>query len=312
MATLLLEHLPLDTLKIVDSFLCNLKKHHTPNTLASRGSLKGLMWLHKYRPTSFIRQTPMRFAAQKGYLHIVQWLYSHNYSDTNSITYAAIGGHSDIITWLRYKGFMVTQLSVITSISYKHFDLGLTLLCDYFEQPVTAQLDTMACLTVIAKNGFVLAFDWFINKFPHTEISHDDANKLITLSVRNGRFSMTRRLHREYDAQPLLYSIDYAIRRGALDVVQYCLENGLDELSQFSVSDAITNGHYRVVQYINPRSIDNWAFNIACMKGHVRLIKWIFYTYPRCIDVKKTLTLMKTKMYSNPNKDVIGWLQCVA
>ena len=311
MTTLLVEHLPIDTLRIVDSFLCNLKKHHTPNNLATHGTIKGLMWLHTYRPSSFIGQKPMLLAAKHGFLHIVQWLYSHNYSDENSITYAAIGGHSDIVTWLQYKGFRVTQSTVIASISYGHFDLGLNLMRYYFDQPGVVPLDTMACLTVVARNGFILAFDWFLE---HSDavITQRDADKLITLSVRNGRYSMTRRLHLKYDARPLLYSIDYAIRRGALDVVEYCLDNGLDELSQYSVNDAIVNGHHTIVQYINPITIQKWSFNIACMKGHFRVIKWIYYTYPHCINVRETLTLMKTKMYSTPNKEVIGWLRCVS
>lgn len=309
MTSHLVSYFPIDTLKIIDAFLCPLKKHHTPNNLARNGCLDGLRWIHKYRPQSFEGQKPMLLASQHGFLHIVQWLHSKGYFDHDAITYAARLGHSSIIHWLRYKQYPVHQTSILSALEYRHYDLARYLLCEFIRDGHTLQ--TTDSLKAIARNGFVPAFDWFVKHF-HTRITHKDACSLITLSVRNGHFSMTRLLHQRYDARPILFSIDYAIRRGALEVVQYCLENNLDELSEFSVNDAVVNGHSEIVQYLNPRTIQNWAFNIACSKGHFRMIKWIYYNYPRCVNVKETLYLMRTKMNPNPNPDVMGWLLCLA
>jgi hypothetical protein len=303
----LIQYLPIDILKVIEPFLCNIKPHHTPNHLARIGSLYGLQYLHKYQPSSFTweKQKPILLASQYGHLHIVQWLYTHGYRDNSAMTYACINGYSDIVMWLHMNGCPITQSSIIASISYNHYILGKYLLSRY-----DSELDLESCLRAVVKGGMIQAYDWF-DACPQVS-GTVDYNDLITLAIKHGRYQMTRRLHQRYSAVPRVHTVDYAIRRGALDVVQYCIEEGIDEPSQYAISDAIVNGHSPIVQYLNPVTVDRWAFNIACMKGHLKLIKWVYRNYPYCVSIRETLTLMTTKMYSNPDSEVIRWLKSVA
>ena len=88
MATHLIEHLPYEMLQIVDAYLCPLKPHHTPNYLASIGSMSGLLWLHKYTPSSYKKndQKPILLAAKNGHFAIVEWLFQNGYSDPSVLT----------------------------------------------------------------------------------------------------------------------------------------------------------------------------------------------------------------------------------
>lgn len=250
----LVEKLPLDILILIEPFLVKVSHTVTPNALAIKGSLDGLRWLHRYQPYRLkaIGQKPMLLACKHGHFHIVQWLHEHGYRCRHSISYASYNGHYHIIQWLLQNGYQVDQTSILTCINYNHYFLGKFLLQRY-----RGHLDREQCLLCVARNGTILAIDWFLKG----DVTQYNMRKIISEAVKHGNINVVRILHTRYNVIPLQGALDVATRRGHFQVVKYCVENQLDSVSDMAITDAIVNGQVNVLEFLNPEPhhIQKWA-----------------------------------------------------
>ena len=216
------------------------------------GHLSIVKFLCKNTTDSKILQEGVNMASLNGHIDIINYL-DNFYKDTNKnsykniysksvLTYAAKGGHLNIIKFIQKK-------SKSTKISNKN------------------------AMDYAALNGYLHIIEWL-----HNNRNEGCSIAALYNACKKGHFNIVKWLtHNKPELNCGKKAIDYAAAMGHYNIVEWLYNNRSEGCSKAALNSAAMNGYLPIVEFLHKHgelsTID--AMNNAAMNGHLHIVKWL-------------------------------------
>ncbi|KAK1941013.1 putative ankyrin repeat protein [Phytophthora citrophthora] len=199
--------------------------------------------------TAMISSQTMLKASKKGYLDVVQWLYtefgddpdidlfSRGLTDSLAMDSAASNGHLSVLQYVHE-----VQLAMKSKKRKRDDTQGRTI--------------------------------------PECSIKAMDG------AARNGHLPVVQWLHNNRSEGCSVEAMNGAASNGHLEVVEWLFTNRSEGCTTFAMDSAAENGHLDVVKYLHSKNImgSKNVMNCAADSGHLELVKWLHYNNRRLDD----------------------------
>lgn len=242
-AVLLVQFLPVDLLKIVQSFLIPYDPiKHSWGYCAERGLLDGIKWLLKNKVP--FPENAWYSAARHGHLAIIQFLHEHRVrGDACHMLYIACReGHFEIVKYVLMT--MGADKCTRKAIEAAVFSRRL---------PILRLMHGLGVLTHDPEYVHLASLNGDIET---VQFLHQAAGRLICTSnaldaaAWNGDLDLVRYLH-AHGAPCSMLALEGAVRGGHFDVMVFLMTQRTVSASQPLIDKAVAKGGLRMVQYLH-------------------------------------------------------------
>lgn len=245
-ASILVKYLPIEVLKVVESFNIKYNKiKHTPQNLIRTGNLDGLKWLYVFKRELLdnpeIKVDFVKLAVIYDQLEILKWLYENHICTLDHCTFdlAAERGNLDMVEFLHFNGVSCTTVAMNKASEYGHK---------------------------------------LIVKFLHYNRSEGCTTDAMDLAAANGHIDIVKFLHYNRSEGCTTDAMDFASAYNFLDIVKFLHYNRLEGCTIDALSFAIECGSFETTKflYINRRErYRHSALEFAKSYKYYNIVNWI-------------------------------------
>ncbi|KAF4142999.1 Ankyrin repeats domain-containing protein [Phytophthora infestans] len=203
----------------------------------------------------------MNMAAKKGFLDVVQWLYTEYGHDCQTDIFN-IG--------VRRRGMDANAMD--TAAKYGHLDV-----LKYFHELQISGETRLQCtknaMDGAAKNGHLC-----VVKFLHDNRREGCTTVAMDTAAAHGHLDMVKWLHQYRTEGCTHVAMDRAASLGHIEVVEWLHENRTEGCTTRAMDNAATTGHLEMVKWLHSNRSEgctHGAMDVAAAHGHLHVVKWL-------------------------------------
>lgn len=211
---------------------CNQLKVNVMDYAAMKGRLDIMKWLYK-NTSEIITIRTMNKSAENGHFDVVEWLYENmiEWYDNKTLKCAVEGGNLDILKFLYQNRQKIFIEDIVKYYSYEY----------YFNEYKEQKMECDNLMIIAIQKGFLDIVIWLYN------INKTNYDAIISVDDQNV-VSKFREMYKEGVEN---HFIEYAAMSGHLEIIQWFYKQHLNNDSNLAMHFAARNGHLHIVKWLH-------------------------------------------------------------